>query len=131
MKQEKLPCPTEAVEQTWLFRWAYDMSLLRWPELSLMHHIANGGSRDYIEAKHLKQQGVKPGIPDIFLPVAKGGYHGLYIEMKRQHGGRLSEEQKDVIPRLRAQGYRVEVCKGFQVAANTIEAYMEGRLKNA
>lgn len=129
MAKDQIPCPKESLEQMWLFRWAYDMSLIKWPELSLMHHIANGGSRDYIEAKHLKLQGVKPGIPDVFLPVAKGGYHGLYIEMKRRNGGRLSPEQKEVIPKLRAQGYRVEVCKGFQEAANVVEAYMNCLLK--
>ena len=104
------------------------MQHLQWPELELMHHIPNGGSRNKIEAARLKGQGVKAGIPDVFLPVAKGGYHGLYIEMKKQHGGTVSPEQKDKIAKLREQGYRVEVCKGFQNAADVIEAYMEERL---
>lgn len=128
MAKYKLPCPTEATEQTWLFHWAIDMQYLKWPELELMHHIPNGGSRNRVEAARLKAQGVKAGIPDIFLPVSRNGWHGLYIEMKRQHGGILSEEQKDKIPKLRAQGYCVEVCKGFQQAADVIEAYMEGRI---
>lgn len=128
MAKEKIPCPPEAAEQTWLFQWAAQMAEYKWPELDLMYHIPNGGSRNRIEAARLKAQGVKPGIPDVFLPVPKNGYHGLYIEMKRQYGGALSEEQKDKIPKLRNQGYRVEVCKGFQQAADVIEAYMEGRL---
>ena len=123
-----VPCPSEAQEQTWLFRWLADMQRLKWPELELCHHIPNGGSRNRVEAARLKAQGVKAGIPDIFLPVPKGGYHGLYIEMKRQHGGTLSDDQKDKIPKLRSQGYRVEVCKGFQNAADVVEAYMEGKL---
>lgn len=128
MASQSLPCPSEANEQQWLFRWAWDMQHLKWPELELMHHIPNGGSRNRIEAARLKGQGVKAGIPDVFLPVAKGGYHGLYIEMKKQHGGRVSPEQKDKIAKLREQGYRVEVCEGFQIAADVIEAYMEERL---
>lgn len=122
---EKEVCPSEAKEQTWLFNWAAYMQRLRWPELELMHHIPNGGYRSPVEGMRLKAQGVKAGIPDIFLPVARGGWHGLYIEMKRQHGGRVSPEQKDVIEKLRAQGYRVEVCKGFQQAADVIEAYLQ------
>ena len=120
--------PTEAQEQTWLMQWANAMSVLRYPELELLHHIANGGSRNKIEGRHLKEQGVKAGVPDMFLPVAKNGWHGLYIEMKRTVGGVVSPEQKRWIDKLRMQKYRVEVCKGFHAAADIIEAYMEGRL---
>lgn len=128
MATKKIPCPPEAAEQTWLFQWAAQMQHYKWPELELLYHVPNGGSRNRVEAARLKAQGVKPGIPDVCLPVARCGYHGLYIEMKRQHGGVLSEDQKEKIPKLRDQGYRVEVCKGFQQAADVIEAYMEGRL---
>lgn len=116
--------PTEAQEQTTLFQWA-GMMEGRIPELRLMHHIANGGTRNQIEALHLKQQGVKAGIPDIFLPCARGGFHGLYIEMKRRKGGRVSIEQKKMIIALRDQGYCVEVCQGWEEARDIITAYME------
>lgn len=123
-------CPTEAEEQTWLFQWAAGMARLRWPELDLLHHIPNGGSRNRVEAARLKAQGVKAGIPDVCLPVPRGPFCGLYIEMKRQQGGTLSPEQKVRINQLRMQGYRVDVCKGFHAAADIIEAYMEGRLSD-
>lgn len=116
--------PTEAQEQTALFQWAAYMAR-KWPELRLMHAIPNGGSRHPVEAARLKAQGVKAGIPDIFLPVASGGYHGLYIEMKRKKGGRISVDQQQMIDALRAQGYRVEVCKGAEEASKTIKEYME------
>ena len=124
----QLPAPSEATEQTWLFEWIAQMAYLRWPELELAFHIPNGGSRNKIEAARLKAQGVKAGVPDIFVSVPRGGYHGLYIEMKRQRGGKMREGQKDMIPKLRAQGYRVEVCKGFHPAADLIEQYMTGKL---
>jgi len=120
--------PTEAEEQKWLFEWATAMSQLKYPELSLMYHCPNGGSRNKIEAARMKGQGVKAGVPDIFLPVAKSGWHGLYIELKRTAGGIVSMEQKWWIDKLRIQHYRVEVCKGYMKAADIIEAYMEGRL---
>lgn len=116
--------PLEAKEQEFLFQWAEDMAALKWPELHLMYAIPNGGSRHKLEAANLKKQGVKPGVPDVFLPVPRGGYHGLYIEMKRRRGGVLSQDQRDYIDALRAQGYRVETCKGFHPAADLIEEYM-------
>lgn len=116
--------PKEAEEQTWLFEWLTTMARLKWPELALAFHIANGGSRNKIEAARLKAQGVKAGIPDIFIPVARQGFHGLFIELKRRAGGRLSAVQKEVIPLLREQGYLVEVCEGWNEAADLIERYM-------
>ncbi|MDE7389628.1 MAG: VRR-NUC domain-containing protein, partial [Lachnospiraceae bacterium] len=85
---------TEAQHQTQVFKWALQPAVRRaYPELKLLHHIPNGGKRDPIEAKHLKEQGVKSGVPDLHLPVARGGYHGLYIEMKTETG-RASQNQK-------------------------------------
>lgn len=115
--------PTEAQEQTALFQWAAMMEG-RIPELRLMHHIANGGTRNQIEAVHLKQQGVKAGVPDIFVPCMRGGYGGLFIEMKRRKGGRLSEAQREMIDNLRCCGYRVEVCDGWEEARDTICEYL-------
>lgn len=116
--------PTEAQEQTTLFQWVAIMAG-KWPELRLCHAIPNGGSRNPIEARHLKEQGVKAGIPDIHIPCMRGGYGGLYIEMKRRKGGRVSIEQKKAIIALREQGYRVEVCNGWEEARDMITAYME------
>ena len=115
--------PTEAQEQTTLFQWARIMEKF-WPELRLLHHIPNGGSRNPIEGRNLKMQGVKAGIPDIFLPCARGQYHGLYIEMKRQKGGRVSLEQKKMLLALQHEGYRVCVCRGWEEAKNAITEYM-------
>ena len=116
---------SEAEEQAMLFKWA-DFQSLKYPALRLMFHVPNGGSRDLIEARNLKKQGVKAGVPDIFLPVARGGFHGLFIEMKRQDGGRLSEAQADYLQKLRMQGYQAVVCKGFDAAVSVIQAYLEG-----
>lgn len=114
---------TEAQEQEALFAWAR-MQEGKYPELALLHAIPNGGSRHPVEAKHLKAQGVKAGIPDIFLPVARQGYHGLYIELKRMTGGRLSDAQEIWIDYLREQGYKAEVCHGFDEARREIVVYL-------
>lgn len=118
-----IPPPKEDVEQTCLFRWAaYQCGA--YPVLRKMYHIPNGGKRGKAEAARFKAQGVKAGIPDIHLPVARGGYHSLYIELKRLEGGTVSKEQKDRIADLREEGNRVEVCKGWEDAAQVIIDYL-------
>lgn len=117
--------PKEADEQKAIFRWAaYETA--RHPELQLLHAIPNGGSRDPREAHNLKLQGVKAGVPDMCLPVPRGDFAGLYIELKRVRGGRLSDEQRGWIEALRRTGHRVEVCKGAQEAVAVITSYLEG-----
>lgn len=117
--------PSEAQEQMWLFDWA-EMAKGKFPELALMYHIPNGGSRNKLEAAHLQAQGVKSGVPDVCLPVARGGYHGLYIEMKRLRGGRVSENQETWLSMLREQGYKAVVCKGWEEAADLLKCYLLG-----
>lgn len=118
--------PTEDEEQIWLFSWA-KLKLGRFPELALMHHIPNGGQRSKTEAARFKAMGVKRGVSDIFLPVARGGYHGLYIELKAEHG-RPEKEQEEWIAAVQEQGYYGAVCYGGMEAANLVEAYMKGEV---
>lgn len=101
-----------------------------WPQLDLMHAIPNGGKRDAITAGKLKAEGVKAGIPDIFLPVARSGYHGLYIELKKpkaegQRQGVVAAVQTGRIADLRAQGYAVSVCFGWEAAVSDIQRYLQ------
>lgn len=124
MKKEIVP--TEAQEQKMLFEWVFYQSY-KYPELKLCHHIPNGGSRNKIEAAKLKAQGVKPGVPDICLPVPNGEYHGLYIELKRRDGGHVSENQKAWLSALKACGYKAEICKGADEAVSMIEDYLNIR----
>ena len=72
--------------------------------------------------------GVKAGVPDLFLPVARGAYHGFFIEMKRETGGKVSPEQKEWHQRLIGQGYAVMVCHGCEEAVSALNDYLgEGR----
>ena len=114
---------SEAEEQATLFDWAA-LHYKKYPELELLYHIPNGGSRNKIEAANLKRQGVKAGVPDLCLPVAKGSYHGLYIELKA-HQNTPSEKQSEWISRLSNQGYYACVCWGWAQAADIIQSYMK------
>ena len=77
-KTSAVSVPTESVEQQCLFRWAA-FQIGRYPELKLLYHVPNGGSRKKSEAGRFKAEGVKAGVPDLCLPVARGCSHGLYI----------------------------------------------------
>lgn len=114
--------PTEEQEQKAFCQWCL-MESNKYKGLDLIYAIPNGGSRNQIEARNLKLTGVKAGVPDLFLPVAKKGYHGLFIEMKRQKGGRLSDYQKWWLEKLTEQGYATAVCKGLDEAIKTVEEY--------
>lgn len=92
-----------------------------------MYHIPNGGSRSKAEAGRFRAEGVKSGVPDICLPAARGGYHGLYIELKRVKGCRVSTAQHGWIAALRDQGYYACVCKGWDDAAGVIKKYLENK----
>lgn len=125
MQKNKMPVPTEAQEQMTLFSWAA-MQSGQYPELNLLYHVPNGGSRHKAEAGRLRAEGVKAGVPDLCLPVARGQYHGLYIELKRQRGGRTSDHQSEWLDALSAQGYKAALCYGWEQAAGTIIEYLTG-----
>lgn len=115
---------TESQEQIEVFTWS-KKNMKAHPELKLMFHIPNGGKRNIATASRLKLEGVKPGVPDIMLPVAKRGYHGLFIEMKRIKGGSLSPKQKDWFTWLKKQGYIPLRANGAKEAINIIKGYLE------
>lgn len=109
-------------EQQTVFEWAAIMEH-KYPELQLLFAIANGGFRHKATAARLKITGVKSGVPDICLPVARGRYHGLYIELKTIKG-KPSENQLKWIGWLKATGHVAEVCYGNQAATDMIEWYL-------
>lgn len=112
----------EGGHQEALFCWAgYQKG--RMPELEYLHHVPNGGKRDKATAVALKRQGVKAGVPDICLPAARGGYHGLYIELKAGKNT-TTQKQEQWLGFLQGQGYFTAVCYGWQIAAELIETYL-------
>lgn len=133
MAVRKRTVPTEHEEQATLFAWA-DRWSIRHPDLEAMFSIPNFSGRlgkvppiaAIRQAAQLKAEGRKPGVPDILLPVARGGFHGLFVEMKRQNAtpSDTAPEQREWHDRLRANGYRVEVCKGWEAARDVLLSYL-------
>lgn len=84
----------ENQHQMAVVKWSQQPSVReKWPELKLMFHIPNERVCSKQQGRLLKLMGVKPGVPDLFLPVPRSRYHGLYIEMKTEVGT-PSEDQK-------------------------------------
>ena len=124
----------EAREQAALFRQTAEMCRYmpaQYPGLDLMFAIPNGaflqGDRERRARQwaRLKAQGAKEGVSDILLPVARGPYHGLWIEMKapEPHDAPVTGEQRAWQMAAIAQGYDAHVARGTAQAISIIESY--------
>ena len=113
----------ESVEQIAVMQW-HENAMRQWPELRLLFAVPNGGKRDAAEAAHLKRQGVKAGVPDLLLPVCRGGYSGLGIELK-VGDNKPTDLQLAWHAELRDQGWRVEVCYGATAAIDVLREYLQ------
>ena len=119
--RKALRCSEES-EQAALISWARFNAVL-YPDLNLLYHVPNGGARDKREGANLKRAGVLAGIPDLVLPVARHGYHHLYIEMKVEPN-KPTKSQMEVMRRLKKNGSFVIVCYGAGEARKVINWYL-------
>lgn len=113
----------EGKEQADLFRWLQ----ISYPDVySHAFHVPNGGHRHVAVANKLKQQGVKAGVPDIFIMIPRGSYHGLVIEFKASPPAKtqVSSSQKEWLSRLKAQGYLAVLCRGVEAAKQQVLDYL-------
>lgn len=125
--------PLETIEQQALFVWA-GAHANRYTELRDMYAIPNGAYKSRAMAAKFQREGLRSGVPDIVLPHARGGYHALYLEMKRRRmtgkrgellaGTKPSAEQLDWHERLRAAGNMVATCYGWDEAVKQILWYL-------
>lgn len=76
----------------------------------------------------MKSEGMRPGFPDLGLPVARGGFNGLYMEMKRKGGPNPRDEQEAWLRALGAEGYYACCCKGRGAAQDTLLKYVRGEI---
>ena len=111
---------SEHDEQAALIQWADTHPDKR---LRLLYAIPNAGKRSYGAAAYYKAEGLRPGVPDLCLPVPAYGWHGLYIELK--HGeNKPTQKQLEWLDALSGQGYFCAVCWGWEEGSKTIEGYL-------
>lgn len=122
-KERAKPQQREHIEQKAVMQWAQHREEMI-PELKNLFAVPNGGARHIVVAKRMKAEGVKRGVPDLFLAIPRKPFHGLFLEMKVD-GNKTSAQQDDWILRLRAAGYRVEVCYGRGPAIEHLIDYLQ------
>lgn len=113
----------EHSEAVWLMQWVQRIAARRWPEVLTIFHVPNGGARDKVVAAKLKGEGVRAGVPDYMLPVPRGVYHGMFLELKRM-GERPTVAQMLALDELANLGYCATWAAGWRAASEKIEAYL-------
>lgn len=86
--------------------------------------IPNAGKRSRKTGHRMKKEGLRKGVPDIMVAEKCGIYGGLFIEMKRQKGSVTSDEQLEMIAKLRAKGYFCVLARGFDEAVKHLKYYL-------
>ena len=111
-------------EQVALMRW-WSMACRSFGiDEALLFAIPNGGNRDAVTGAMLKAEGVRAGVPDLFLAVPRNEFGGMFIEMKKPKGGRVSRSQTDMLAALSSSGYKTSVCHGCEEAMTCIDEYL-------
>lgn len=135
--------PTELAEQFGFLQWMR----ANFPIVKFFA-VPNGGKRDHTEATMKLLEGMTRGVPDIWIPHARKGYHGLVIEFKKAKcpeesvwswpgtggwvnpvpvtkwaPGTVSPEQKEWVKHLEQEGYAAPVCEGMQPGVRAVEWY--------
>jgi hypothetical protein len=120
----------EHFEQVQIFQWAHGTkhrpgAILRYPELELLHAIPQQAARSKAGYIWMYREGVRSGVPDIHLPVARGDYYGLWIELKRTDAGKPTAHQNWWIEKLQKAGHYAVVVHGASAAVDAIRWYCE------
>ncbi|PWC10531.1 VRR-NUC domain-containing protein [Brenneria corticis] len=115
---------SELEEQAALIEWAALVTVNGICPGRYLIHIPNEGKRGPKAAADAKRLGMRAGVSDLLLALPRGGYAGLWIEMKAT-GGRPTPGQLEWQELMRAAGYRAEICYGFDAARSEIENYLQ------
>lgn len=119
----------EFAMQCALFNWAALQSTAH-PALKLLRGSMNGVCLTKAQAGKAKAAGSIKGEHDVTLPVARGGYIGLSVELK--HGrNKPTKEQLEYGEMLTAEGWFVAYCWEWTEAADLIQKYLQGKIVKA
>lgn len=94
------------------------------PELFNVYAVPNGTNSSVIAAARAKREGLKPGIPDLHLPHARGTYIGWWCESKIGSND-LTENQRVRCACLHEAGHAVTVHWSLESMQVSVLAYLE------
>lgn len=115
---------SEFLHQKALFDYARRPDIQRqYPGIDLLEGSMNGVKLTKAQAGKAKAAGMLKGSHDVKLPVARGPFKGLSIEMKFGRN-KLTEEQEWYGARLREEGWRVATCWSWTDARAVIIEYL-------
>lgn len=125
LRPPPVPDPLEAVHQETLIRTA-TLHEKQYPALKHLFAVPNGGFRHKATAAAMQRGGVRRGVPDLVLPIARGGYTSWWCELKRFGGvpSDLSDEQKEWLAFLKSEGACAEWHAGWEAAWTSLLWYL-------
>lgn len=109
--------PSEFAEQCTLVEW------LRLKKIKF-YAIPNGFCANAKEGAKMKKSGLEVGVPDLCLPIKRGEYGAMYLELKRKVGSYVSAPQQEWLNYLNGAGFYAVACKGADHAIREIEKYL-------
>ena len=115
---------SEHDHQVTVFQWA-ELQERTYPELAALFAVPNGSNKSKAVAGRMRAEGLKSGVPDICLPVARGKYGALFIEMK-DGNKKPTENQVAWMEMLDRFGNCVAICQSASEAIKTLEWYLMG-----
>ena len=125
---------TESQIQIEAIRQLERLFVLRWRSLCVeypngytvapVYAVPNEGRRTPRTGKRMKDQGLRAGVPDLCVPLARGGFHGLYIEVKTD-SGRVAPAQRVWLDWLTDHGYLATVCRSVEDIVGCVVEYLE------
>ena len=95
------PLPSEHDEQVAVIQWCDAQTSGPWSDARYVFAVPNGSNKNIVAAVRMKAEGLRPGVPDLILPIPKMNSGrdlsfcgALFIEMKRREGFKVPDEQK-------------------------------------
>ena len=115
--------PSEHQHQVAVIDWWGSYAPSKGLDVRLLWAMPNAAKRSYALANHMKSEGLRPGVPDLFLALPTVVFHGMFIEMKSAKG-KPTTDQAGYLSVLRKQDYNCVVCQGADEAIVAVKAYL-------
>lgn len=90
-------------------------------------YLAGNKGQRVAQINKLKRTGLLPGVSDLIIFEPRGQYSAMFLEMKRDKGGKVSENQEWFLAQVEARKGFGAVANGFDEAKEIIDTYLGGK----